>query len=144
MALTDFYEGTPVAVDPFNDIIEYLKEIKDQTARVLWVRRATDGNQRKDSKDGDNVQVVGFIRMYDSMTLKEGETDKNISLNFPVAFAKQPAISILPIANKPMMAAINAVDGDGCTVSLRAAGSQNGDIDIKGLHVILIGPKAQA
>lgn len=143
MALSDFYEGTPVAVDPFNDIIEYLQELKDQTARVLWVRRDNAGNQRKDSRDGDNVQVVGFIKTYDNLTLKEGETDKNINLNWPVAFSKQPAVSVIPLANKPLMASISAVDGEGCTLSLRAAGNQNGDIDIKGVHVILVGPKAQ-
>jgi hypothetical protein len=144
MALSDFYEGTPVAVDPFNDILVYLKELKDQTARVLWVRRGPDGNQKKDSRDGDNVQVIGFVKIFDNLTIKEGETDKNVSINFPVAFAKQPAVSVMPISNKPLMASISAVDGDGCVISIRSVGATTGDIELKGVHVIMIGPKATA
>ena len=144
MALSDFYEGTPVAVDPFNDILEYIRELRDQTARVLWVRRGLDGNQRKDSRDGDNVQVVGFIKVYDTMTIKEGETDKNLQVNFPVAFSKAPAVSVMPIATKPLMASISAADGEGCVVSVRSVGATTGNIDLKGLSIILVGPKAQA
>jgi hypothetical protein len=144
MALSDFYEGTPVSVDPFNDMIEYLKELKDQTARVLWVRRSTDGNQRKDSRDGDNVQVIGFIKIFDTMTIREGETDKNVSVNFPVSFSKQPAMSVLPIANKPLMASISSLDGDGAVVSVRSVGATTGDIDLRGLSIVLVGPKATA
>lgn len=144
MALSDFYEGTPVAVDPFNDILEYLKDIKDQTARVLWVRNAPAGNQRKDSRDGDNVQVVGFIKIYDNMTIKEGETDKNISVNFPVSFAKQPTVLAMPMSNKPLMASISSVDADGCVLSVRSVGATTGDIELRGVHLVLIGPKAQA
>lgn len=144
MALSDFYEGTPVAPDPFNDLVEYMRELKDQTARVLWVRRAAAGNQRKDSRDGDNVQIVGFIKIFDSMTIKEDETDKNVQVNFPVSFSKQPAISIMPIATKPLMASISSIDGEGCVVSVRTVGAANGNVDLRGLHIILVGPKAQS
>lgn len=142
-SLRDFFNGMPVTPDPFQAIVDYLDDLRKEV-RLVWERNPTDSAKiKKDTADGDNVVVAAGIRAVGDMSLSASQ-ERDINIPFPIKFTKAPAVSVQPASNKPIFCSISDVTTDSCTVTVRAYGGLDGQINIRAIHYIAIGPKADS
>ena len=142
--LEDFYEGLPITPDPLQAIVNRVENLLERSAHVMWWRRWGGQDRKTYTRDGDNVEIVGMTTQLNNYTLKPDSTDLNIPVNFPMKFARPPAVIAMPITNKPVMVSVFAIDTNSCTLSVRTVGSVTQNIEVTGVTCILIGPRASS
>lgn len=133
----------PLTPDGLQAIVDYLDDLRKEV-RLVWERNPTDAAKiKKDTADGDNIVVASGIRAVGDVSLS-ASGEKDINVPFPVKFTKAPAVSVQPASNKAVFCSISDVSTDGCTVTVRAPGGIDGQVNIRSIHYIAIGPKADS
>lgn len=142
-SLKDFFSGGPLTPDGLQAIVDYLDDLRKEV-RIIWERNPTDSAKiKKDTADGDNVVIAAGIRAVGDLSLSASQ-EKDINIPFPIKFTKAPAVTVQPASNKPVFCSISDVTTDSVTVTVRAYGNLEGQINIRSIHYTAIGPKADS
>lgn len=143
-SLQDFFGGMPLTNDALQAMVNAIEKLQDRATRTVWVRKWSNQTYNKDTRDGDNIVVLGFTRQVDNKSVGAGADDVEVTVNFPVSFSKPPAVIATAIAFKPLMCSVSNLNADSVVLNFRSVGSIDNKIDINGVSIIAIGPKAQS
>lgn len=143
-SLQDFFGGMPLTNDALQAMVNLLDRLQENQTRTVW-RRQWDGSaNQKDTKDGDDVVVVGFTRSVENKSIGAGAEDVEVTVNFPVSFTRPPALIATAIAAKPLMCSVSNLTNDSVIINMRSVGSIDNKIDVRGVNIIAIGPKTKS